>query len=88
VTDFRQLKVSRKAHQLALDTYRVTVAFPKEEMYGLTSHSGARLLPLERTSPRVVVGVQMARCAIFCRSLVGRQVRWNIKFCSLETYIF
>lgn len=37
VTDFKQLKVWRKAHQMALDTYRVTAAFPKEEMYGLTS---------------------------------------------------
>lgn len=37
MTDFKQLKVWRKAHQMALDTYRVTAAFPKEEMYGLTS---------------------------------------------------
>jgi len=37
VTDFKQLKVWRKAHEMTLDTYRVTAAFPKEEMYGLTS---------------------------------------------------
>jgi four helix bundle protein len=37
VTDFKQLKVWRKAHEMTLETYRVTAAFPREEMYGLTS---------------------------------------------------
>ena len=35
--DFRELKVWRKAHDLTLAVYRITAAFPKEEMYGLTS---------------------------------------------------
>jgi len=35
--DFHTLKVGEKAHQLTLDVYRATVAFPKEELYGLTS---------------------------------------------------
>jgi four helix bundle protein len=35
--DFKDLKVWQKAHQMTLDTYRVTAGFPKEEMYGLTS---------------------------------------------------
>ncbi len=35
--DFRQLKVWEKAHQLALDVYKATMLFPKEEQYGLTS---------------------------------------------------
>ncbi len=34
--DFHTLKVWEKAHLLTLDVYHVTVAFPKEEMYGLT----------------------------------------------------
>ena len=33
---FRELKVWQKAHQLTLDIYRVTMTFPREEMYGLT----------------------------------------------------
>ncbi len=37
MTDFKQLKVWRKAHEMTLDIYRATAAFPKEEMYGLTS---------------------------------------------------
>lgn len=35
--DFRQLKVWERGHRLTLDVYGVTAAFPREEMYGLTS---------------------------------------------------
>ena len=35
--DFKDLKVWQKAHHMALATYRVTIGFPKEEIYGLTS---------------------------------------------------
>jgi|SRR5258708_4672258 len=35
--DFKDLRVWVKAHELALAVYRKTRAFPKEEMYGLTS---------------------------------------------------
>jgi four helix bundle protein len=35
--DFRKLLVWEKAHQLTLAIYRVTAAFPREEIYGLTS---------------------------------------------------
>ncbi len=37
MTDFRRLKVWQKAHEMTLETYRLTSTFPKEEMYGLTS---------------------------------------------------
>ena len=35
--DFRELKVWQKAHDLTLDVYRLTQAFPRQEVYGLTS---------------------------------------------------
>jgi four helix bundle protein len=35
--DFRNLKVWEKSHLLVLEVYRVTLAFPREEVYGLTS---------------------------------------------------
>ena len=35
--DFRQLKVWEKAHTLALEIYKTTASFPKEELYGLTT---------------------------------------------------
>lgn len=34
---FQQLIVWQKAHQVALDTYRVTAEFPPDERFGLTS---------------------------------------------------
>ncbi|HEV2396879.1 MAG TPA: four helix bundle protein [Candidatus Sulfotelmatobacter sp.] len=37
MVDFKDLKVWQKAHQMTLNTYRVTSRFPKEELYGLTS---------------------------------------------------
>ena len=35
--DFRELKVWQKAHQLTLMVYRITAAFPRAEVFGLTS---------------------------------------------------
>jgi four helix bundle protein len=35
--DFKQIKVWQKAHHLTLEIYKATQAFPKEELYGLTS---------------------------------------------------
>jgi len=35
--DFRDFKVWGKAHEFVLDTYRVTSAFPKHELFGLVS---------------------------------------------------
>jgi four helix bundle protein len=35
--DFRKLVVWRRGHELALKAYALTAAFPREEVYGLTS---------------------------------------------------
>ena len=35
--DFRSLDVWKKSHELVLAIYRVTAAFPKNELYGLIS---------------------------------------------------
>ena len=35
--DFRELHVWQKAHQLTLAVYAATAAFPREELYGLTT---------------------------------------------------
>jgi len=34
---YKKLKVWEKAHQLAMEIYRISKTFPKEEIYGLTS---------------------------------------------------
>lgn len=43
--DFRNLKVWQKGHALTLAMYRASSAFPRHEMFGLTSQSAGRLLP-------------------------------------------
>ncbi len=35
--DYRDLKVWKRAHAVTLEIYRVTMRFPREELYGLTS---------------------------------------------------
>lgn len=37
VKSFRDLKIWQEGHALALQVYRVSTRFPREEMYGLTS---------------------------------------------------
>lgn len=37
VRTFEDLKIWQEAHHLALEIYRVTKAFPREELYGLIS---------------------------------------------------
>ena len=35
--DFHELRVWQKAHELTLAVYQITAAFPREELYGLTT---------------------------------------------------
>ena len=35
--DFHKLRVWEKSHKIALEIYKITRSFPKEEVYGLTS---------------------------------------------------
>lgn len=37
MNSFRDLEVWQKAHQFVLDVYKLSSAFPKDELYGLTS---------------------------------------------------
>ncbi len=37
VKNFHELKAWQKAHQLTLAVYQITAAFPREELYGLTT---------------------------------------------------
>jgi len=42
--DFRKLKVWQKAHQLALDVFRATEDFPRQQLYTLTSQTQRAVL--------------------------------------------
>lgn len=37
INNFYDLDAWRKAHQLALDIYKITANFPKDELFGITS---------------------------------------------------
>jgi len=37
MSDFHELRVWQKAHELTLAVYKATARFPREEVYGLTS---------------------------------------------------
>ena len=37
MSDYKKLGVTKKAHQLTLDLYRVTESLPRTEIFGLTS---------------------------------------------------
>jgi four helix bundle protein len=71
VKDLHQLKVWQKAHELTLAVYQVTAAFPREELYGLTSQ-------LRRSSSSIAANVAEgcgrngdAEFARFCSIAMG-----------------
>ena len=53
--DFRKLAVWQKAHELVLDVYRATAAFPWDELYGLTSQ-------LRRAAVSIPANLAEGRC--------------------------
>jgi four helix bundle protein len=55
VQNFRNLKVWQKAHTLTLDIYRATKAFPREEIYGLTSQ-------IRRASVSIAANIAEGTC--------------------------
>ncbi len=49
---FQDLVVWQKAHAFVLDTYKLTKAFPREEIYGLTSQFDGLRFQFPLTSPK------------------------------------
>ncbi|HXF44199.1 MAG TPA: four helix bundle protein [Candidatus Paceibacterota bacterium] len=43
---FKELLVWQKARDLAVETYKLTEAFPKEELYGITSQMRRALVSI------------------------------------------
>jgi four helix bundle protein len=80
MVDFKELKVWQKAHQMTLTTYRVTSAFPREEMYGLISQLRCATSSVGANIARAVDAVQTVTCAVFYRSRVVRPARPNTIF--------
>ncbi len=53
--DFRNLQVWKKAHLLTLDVYKSSKAFPREELYGLTSQ-------MRRSSASIAANIAEGSC--------------------------
>jgi four helix bundle protein len=68
--DFRSVKAWGKAHQLALDSYKATAPFPREEAYGLTSQI-RRAAVSEPANIAEGCGRGGAELSRFCRIALG-----------------
>ena len=55
---YKDLEVWQAAMDLAVRIYRLTLAFPKEERYGLTSQMRRPQFPFPATLPRARAGLQ------------------------------
>jgi hypothetical protein len=78
---FRNLKVWEKAHVVTLDIYKTSRAFPKEELYGLTSQCVAHPLRSEPISLRDHAGKETLSLGGFSISRLGRRANLNTTSC-------
>lgn len=76
--DFKDLKVWAKAHEVRLLVYHETRAFPKEELYGLTSQLRRATASVAARSWKVAVGGQMGSLNDFFRLLGVQLANSNI----------
>lgn len=70
--DFRNLKVWERAHELTLEIYRLTGAFPKTEVYGLVTQMRRACVSIGATSLRVADVRETSSYEDFCQSPWGR----------------
>ena len=68
--DFKKLKVWQKSHQLALEVYKATAAFPAQERYGLTGQ-------LRRASASIPANIAEG-CGRGTDNELGRYVRISL----------
>jgi four helix bundle protein len=86
--DFKDLRVWQKAYELTLTVYRKSGAFPKEEMYGLTSQLRRATMSIganiaegcgRRSDPEMRRFLQIARGSaneVECHLLIARDLRF------------
>jgi four helix bundle protein len=90
--NFRDLKVWERAHRVALDVYRLSSMFPREEAFGLTSQMrraavsiasniaegrGSGSEPLFGRFLRTAMG---SACELECQLLLARDLEFARKF--------
>lgn len=76
--DFRDLRVWEKPHCLTLSIHKVTEAFPRDEIYGLTSHnSGVLVRQFLLRSLKAAVEMESPNSFAFFGSLSAQQASLN-----------
>jgi four helix bundle protein len=78
--DFRNLSVWKKAHQLALSTYRNTLNFPRDELYGITSQIRRASVSVPSNIARAVEEKETLNSVAFFKLRSVQQVSWNINY--------
>jgi len=84
--DLRDLKVWRKSHQLSLVIDRATTAFPKEEVFGLTSQTRRSCVSIEANIAEGSRRDSDADFARFMQIAFGSANELDATFCSRETW--
>jgi hypothetical protein len=76
VKNFHELKVWNKAHQLTLEVYRITTAFPSEELYGLTAQirRTCASIPADLAEDAAGLGIRTASLLLYSHDL---RLKWS-----------
>jgi len=69
--EYRQLRVWRQAHNVALATYRATAGFPASELYGLTSQMRRAAVSIPANIAEGTGRNTQKELARFCRIALG-----------------
>ena len=81
VKQYSDLVAWQKAMDLVEEVYRLTRAFPKEELYGLTSQIRRARASVAANIAKVVEGAATPNSIASCRWLRDRQVSSNTTSC-------
>ena len=85
--DFRELKVWEKAHGVALDVYKVTQGFPKDELYGLTSQMRRSAASVGANIAEGCGKLSKPDFGDSCRQLWDRRASWSTTCCWRGTWV-
>lgn len=81
--NFKDLEVWIEAHKIALDVYKITSSFPKEEMYGITSQLRRSVLSVPNNIAEGCGRGSQAELKRFCDIAMGSasEVEYLLLFC-------
>ncbi len=84
--DFRNLKVWKKAHNLTLLVYQLTINFPREELFGLRTQLHKTCVEISRIYRRKPNDAEFARCLHIALSFANRLEYYVLLAFDLEMF--